>query len=107
MNDDHEEYSVIVNNPIQLGCEVSGIPPPEIVWRKSGESVEEQDSSDGLQLLPNGALRFNRVRVEDGGLYECVANSTAGTASKTVTLSVQGIKTKETLPVKAEAVIGI
>lgn len=93
MNNDHEEYTVIVNNPIQLGCEVTGIPPPDIGWKKSGEDIN-YDASDNLLLLPNGALRINHVKVEDGGLYECTATSTAGVASKTVTLNVQG-KTPE------------
>src|SRR6218665_1696402 len=89
MTHDHDEYTVIVNNPIQLPCEVAGIPPPDIVWKKSGDDID-YDGSDNFVQLPNGALRISHVRIEDGGLYECIATSVAGSASKIVTLNVQG-----------------
>jgi len=88
---DHDELTVIVNNPIQLLCEVTGIPPPVISWRKAGE-VLALDKLEGVIFLPNGALRFNRVTVDDGGMYECVATSIAGTATKVISLNVQGTR---------------
>jgi hypothetical protein len=90
MEQDHDEVTVIVNNPIQLSCEVKGIPPPEIIWRRGGEDITFIENSEGFLVLPNGALRINRVSVEDGGMYECIAMSIAGNASKTVILNVQG-----------------
>ena len=36
------------------------------------------ENTDGLLVLPNGALRVNHVSVEDGGMYECIAMSIAG-----------------------------
>jgi len=87
---DHDEVTVIVNNPIQLSCEVTGIPPPEIKWRRGGEDLSFIENTDGFLVLPNGALRVNHVSVEDGGMYECIAMSIAGNASKTIMLNVQG-----------------
>ena len=90
MAHDHDEYIVIVDNPIQLPCEVTGIPPPDITWKRSGEDLQDDDTESLIQL-PNGALRINHVRIEDGGMYECIATSVAGTASKMITLNVQGL----------------
>jgi hypothetical protein len=40
-------------------------------------------------FLPNGALRIHLVQREDGGMYECLAVSKAGSDSIFVTLTVQ------------------
>lgn len=91
MQDELVELTVIVNSPIQLSCEVSGQPPPVITWTKTGQPLEPDAlASQDLQLLSNGALRINRARSEDAGLYECFATSVAGNASKHVRLTVQG-----------------
>lgn len=91
MEDKLIELTVVVNGPIQLACEVSGQPPPSITWTKSGLPLDLDDlASQGVQLLSNGALRINRARTEDAGLYECFATSVAGNASKHVRLTVQG-----------------
>ena len=86
-----EDVVVIVNSPVQLSCEVSGQPPPTVVWKKQGELIDFNDPSmEGIQFLSNNALRINRARVEDAGMYECLATSVAGTASRHVRLNVHG-----------------
>ena len=45
----------------------------------------------GVVFLPNGALRINRVQTDDGGVYECIATSIAGVATKAMSLVVQGM----------------
>ena len=87
---EHDEVTVIVNNPAQLSCQVSGIPPPTISWRKVGENSTVIENTDDSVILPNGALRVHHVSVDDAGMYECFATSIAGNASKTVMLNVQG-----------------
>ena len=90
MIEDNFEFTVIVNNPVQLPCEVTGVPPPDIVWKKAGDDIVDDPEND-IVFLPNGAMRINHVRVEDGGTYECIATSVAGSASKMITLNVQGL----------------
>ncbi len=85
---DQHEYIVIVNNPIQIPCEVQGIPPPDVSWKKGKTPITK--SKPDMTILPNGALRFSSVQVSDGGMYECVASSMAGNDSKSITLIVQG-----------------
>jgi len=58
-------------------------------WRKGGQNLTRSDL--GVVFLPNGALRINRVQTEDGGVYECIATSIAGVATKALTLTVQGM----------------
>ncbi|KAJ0032742.1 hypothetical protein NQD34_002823 [Periophthalmus magnuspinnatus] len=67
-----DEVSVVVNNVLELHCNVSGIPPPTITWLKDGRPLPQTDS---LRLLSGGEL-------EDTGRYSCLANSPAGDDSK-------------------------
>ena len=87
---DQLAYTVIVSNPVQMPCEARGIPAPEITWRKEGQEIDNNNLQSGLVFLPNGALRINSVRVEDAGIYECVASSEAGNDTKLIQLMVQG-----------------
>ena len=84
----NDDFTVIVNNPVQLPCEAIGVPPPTIHWMKAGVNLTRKDP--GVIFLPNGAMRINRVQTTDGGVYECIATSIAGFAKKALTLVVQG-----------------
>jgi hypothetical protein len=86
--DTAHQFTVIQDNPVQLPCDVIGIPPPTISWYQFDEIIEE---TDNFVFLPNGAFRIKRVRVEDGGTYECLATSEAGNDTKLITLVVQGL----------------
>ena len=87
----HDDYTVIVDNPILMSCEVTGIPPPQITWTTHGEDVTDVKDDSTFHVLANGALRIDHVTTEDSGMYECVATSVAGNATMAVTLNVQGI----------------
>lgn len=77
-----------VNEQATLSCEASGQPTPDVQWFKDGQPFP----STGLRhrMMPSGSLEFMLVRIEDNGQYMCSASNTAGNASRTITLSVQG-----------------
>ena len=52
---------------------------------------DEEMEVRGIQLLSNGAIRMSSVRTTDAGMYECVATSVAGNATKVIELIVQGM----------------
>jgi len=85
----HDEYTVIVENPILMSCEVTGIPAPQVTWTTHGEDVADV-KDDTFHVLANGALRIDHVTTNDTGMYECVATNVAGNATMAVTLNVQG-----------------
>jgi len=87
----HDEYTVIVDNPILMSCEVTGIPAPQVTWTSHGEDVADVKDASVFHVLANGALRINHVTTNDSGMYECVATNVAGNATMAVTLNVQGI----------------
>ena len=91
MSRTHDEYTVIVDNPVLMPCEVTGIPAPEVTWLTSGHDVTDVKDPATFHVLANGALRIDHVTTEDSGMYECVATNVAGNASMAVTLNVQGV----------------
>ena len=87
ITDNAHEFTVIKDNPVQLPCEVIGVPPPTVSWYQGDDELEE---SDNYVFLPNGAFRINRVQEEHSGVYQCLAVNIAGNDTKLVTLTVQG-----------------
>uniref|UniRef100_A0A674IMN9 Hemicentin-1 n=1 Tax=Terrapene triunguis TaxID=2587831 RepID=A0A674IMN9_9SAUR len=72
--------SVVVNQPVNLYCEVSGNPFPIITWYKDDVQVVE---SSTLQILHNGKiLKLLKVAAADGGQYSCKATNIAGSSEK-------------------------
>ena len=89
----HDEYTVVVDNPILMSCEVTGIPAPQVTWTTQGADVADVKDAATFHVLANGALRIDHVTTDDAGMYECVATNVAGNATMPVTLNVQGIFT--------------
>ncbi|KAL1775484.1 hemicentin-1 isoform X4 [Sigmodon hispidus] len=81
------ELDVILNNPILLPCEATGIPSPFITWQREGINVIASGKS--LAVLPNGSLQISRAVRDDAGTYMCVAQNPAGTALGKIKLNVQ------------------
>ncbi|XP_077013357.1 hemicentin-1 isoform X4 [Tamandua tetradactyla] len=73
-------FIVMVNNLLELDCQVIGSPPPTIMWLKDGQPVDERD---GFKILLNGRkLVIDHAQVSDTGLYRCIATNTAGDHKK-------------------------
>ncbi|XP_060237822.1 palladin isoform X2 [Meriones unguiculatus] len=76
--------------PVRLECRVSGVPPPQIFWKKENESLTHstervsmhQDNRGYVCLLIQGATK------EDAGWYTVSAKNEAGIVSCTARLDV-------------------
>ncbi|NIG57776.1 hemicentin-1-like [Pontoporia blainvillei] len=78
--DEMSYFIVMVNNLLELDCQVTGSPPPTIMWLKDGQLIDERD---GFKILLNGhKLVIAQAQVSDTGLYRCVATNTAGDHKK-------------------------
>ncbi|CAG2105399.1 unnamed protein product [Medioppia subpectinata] len=70
---------------LSLKCSATGLPLPQIVWTVDGQPVSDNwrlrigdyVSSDGVV---NSYVNISNVRVEDGGLYKCLALNGMNTA---------------------------
>lgn len=78
-----------MNTGATLLCESIGLPDPIITWTKDGTGFP----TTGLrhQMRDSGTIEFTSVRLEDAGKYKCTASNEAGTASREMTLDVQGL----------------
>ncbi|XP_048647657.1 palladin isoform X3 [Marmota marmota marmota] len=76
--------------PVRLECRISGVPPPQIFWKKENESLTHstdrvsmhQDNHGYICLLIQGATK------EDAGWYTVSAKNEAGIVSCTARLDV-------------------
>ncbi|XP_036170980.1 palladin isoform X2 [Myotis myotis] len=76
--------------PVRLECRVSGVPPPQIFWKKENESLTHstdrvsmhQDNHGYICLLIQGATK------DDAGWYTVSAKNEAGIVSCTARLDV-------------------
>ncbi|XP_038613568.1 hemicentin-1 [Tachyglossus aculeatus] len=74
--DEDSDFIVLLNNLLELDCQVTGSPPPTIMWLKDGQPIKE---GDGFQVLLNGRkLIISQAQVSDTGRYRCVATNIAG-----------------------------
>ncbi|XP_077934173.1 hemicentin-1 [Halichoerus grypus] len=87
-SDELAQLTVIEGNLISLLCESSGIPPPNLIWKKKGSPVLA-DSAGRVRTLSGGRqLQISVAEKSDAGLYTCVASNVAGTAKKDYSLQV-------------------
>nr|XP_045732354.1 hemicentin-1 [Mirounga angustirostris] len=78
--DETSYFIVMVNNLLELDCQVTGSPTPTIMWLKDGQLTDERD---GFKILLNGRkLVIAQAQVSDTGLYRCVATNIAGDHEK-------------------------
>lgn len=78
------DYNALFGDNVTLTCSADGTPEPTISWSKLVSSLPSGHIVDG------GDLQLSLVRLEDSGIYRCLATNAAGNASLDVTLTVQG-----------------
>lgn len=96
-----KDVRAIEGKSVQLQCEISGLPEPEVIWYHENKPVKE--SSD-VQLLFRGdrcSLFIQEAYLEDMGEYKVVAINSAGEASSTCKLTIESLN--ETDPAKRGA----
>ncbi|XP_029988074.1 hemicentin-1 [Sphaeramia orbicularis] len=79
-------FSVVLNQPTHLVCDVIGSPTPVITWYKDGIPVVPSNS---IQILDMGkTLKLLKAAREDAGSYSCTAINIAGSTDKDFFLDV-------------------
>ncbi len=70
---------------LQLGCLATGAPAPMIVWSRNGMTF---DPDDVRVSMAGGSLIVVNTTLNDSGDYQCIATSSAGTVSASLSVAV-------------------
>ena len=97
-----DQQSIIVGNPVTLGCSVQANPMhTTVVWRKMVNGVATDlpaSSRYSGSTVSNPSLSITRVESGDIGNYMCCATNSVGTGQSTQTfVNVVGSKLKVSL----------
>ncbi|KAM9743449.1 hemicentin-1 [Menidia menidia] len=82
----HTSQTVVQGGSAMLDCPVHGDPSPVLRWLRNGKPLLRLLR---MQTLHNGSLVIYSITAADEGEYQCVAESEAGKAERTITLKVQ------------------
>ncbi|XP_035219312.1 pro-neuregulin-2, membrane-bound isoform-like isoform X2 [Stegodyphus dumicola] len=83
------DINVQVNSKLKLTCILSGNPPPRVVWFKDELRIRADKSHIKVRSKRrNSHLVINKVMLEDGGLYKCLAKNILGNATASATVNV-------------------
>ncbi|NXB77102.1 HMCN1 protein, partial [Donacobius atricapilla] len=89
------EVSVLLGESVQLLCNATGVPTPDVQWLKDGKTVRGTLNKlivlcDGpCRVTPDGStLNISRALTSDTGKYTCVATNSAGEEDRIFNLNV-------------------
>ncbi|RUS90387.1 hypothetical protein EGW08_001882, partial [Elysia chlorotica] len=91
-----EYMTVTQGSLVRLECSVVGEPAPEIKWFKDRVRVDVSDRHYKIRHSVEGKVTSTTLviegsEVEDGGMYMCVAENSAGSASSEAKMRVQKV----------------
>ncbi|KAG8182020.1 hypothetical protein JTE90_013951 [Oedothorax gibbosus] len=78
----------IINLPVKLTCNVSGVPAPTIMWFKNGVLLSNSPTSHFQSLNHGKNLLISSSVLKDTGNYMCVATNLAGNTARNFVLNV-------------------
>ncbi|XP_026139283.1 neural cell adhesion molecule 1-like isoform X1 [Carassius auratus] len=64
-------HEFLVNQTVEIPCEVSGQPAVEILWFRN-DSIIKDDGRGNLRILSDKSLQISGIQQEDSGTYTCV-----------------------------------
>ncbi|XP_075219912.1 sidekick cell adhesion molecule [Lycorma delicatula] len=80
------EYGAMV----KLSCEAFGVPTPSITWLRNAKDVSLiQNYKDRYTFEEDGSLIIKKLRMDDTGMFQCLATNEAGSDSTTTWLKVK------------------
>jgi len=73
-----------------MECEHTGIPEPDIIWYKDGQTISSEHSPHVKVLRGGRLLQIVADTVDYTGMYVCQAQNAAGREQRIYRLTVQG-----------------
>ncbi|KAG1651109.1 Down syndrome cell adhesion molecule-like protein Dscam2 [Nymphon striatum] len=87
------DKKLLLGSDITIDCQVTGYPPPVIIWKLAGEDISlftSISSNSHRQVYSNGSLSILNLTKKDSGRYLCQASNGVGNGiSKVVNIEVR------------------
>ena len=79
-------------NSVEFYCSVDGKPTPSIQWKKDGLLIKNSNESKQFHYefyQNNQVIKINNLhRINDSGIYECIAKNAVNSISSTARLTI-------------------
>ncbi|XP_049734302.1 myosin light chain kinase, smooth muscle isoform X3 [Elephas maximus indicus] len=83
------DLEVMDGSQVTMTVQVSGNPPPEVIWLHNGQEIQESEDFHFEQQGARHSLYIQEVFPEDTGTYTCEAWNSAGEVRTQAVLTVQ------------------
>nr|XP_018910641.1 PREDICTED: protein sidekick isoform X1 [Bemisia tabaci] len=83
------EYLGEFGSTVNLPCEALGVPTPNITWLRNAADITKITNHNRYTIEEDGALVIKKLRMEDSGMFQCVASNEAGSESINTWLKVK------------------
>ena len=85
------DASIVLNKPVKVECEISGIPIPDCVWYKDGHEVVQNDRVKiDTKAKTVYTLNIKNCLKEDAGKYTVKVSNNCGIAEESFNIDIQG-----------------
>ncbi|XP_030196258.1 peroxidasin-like isoform X1 [Gadus morhua] len=81
--DEYDSVEVVTGGNVSFGCSAEGNPPPEVKCKYT-VAINARETTRGRQHT----VSITRATSANGGIYNCVATNTVGTATRQITLTI-------------------
>lgn len=86
------DVTIVLNKPVKVECEITGIPSPDCVWYKDGQEIVQNDrvkiDSKAKSVY---TLNIKSCLKEDAGNYTVKVSNNYGTAEESFKIDIQSI----------------
>ncbi|XP_001920501.5 hemicentin-1 [Danio rerio] len=80
--------TVVTGQRAVLSCESTGIPAPQVSWRRNGSPISV-DQSSAYRLMSSGSLVITSPTAEDEGYFECTVTNEVGEERRVIEVILQ------------------
>ncbi|XP_016112004.1 hemicentin-1 [Sinocyclocheilus grahami] len=81
--------TVVTGQRAVLSCESTGIPAPQVSWKRNGSPLNVDLQSGAYRLMSSGSLIISSPSVEDEGYFECTVTNEVGEERRVIEVILQ------------------
>ncbi|XP_073692711.1 hemicentin-1 [Garra rufa] len=81
--------TVVTGQRAVLSCESTGIPAPQVSWKRNGSPLNVDLQSGSYRLMSSGSLIIASPSVEDEGYFECTVTNEVGEERRVIEVILQ------------------